>query len=79
MSDMGETDRDPGDAVPPGVAVQNPVPLTRHDREVKHKLEQMGHGPGDPPATEPGEPQGHAETRGPENEAAVAPRGEEAG
>jgi hypothetical protein len=35
-------DRDPGDAVPPGVAVKHPAPLSEHDREVLRQLEQMG-------------------------------------
>lgn len=58
---------DPGDAVPPGVAVKYPAPLTAEDREMKRKLEELGHRPGDPPPAEPGEPQGRAETWGPEN------------
>ncbi|WP_338664962.1 hypothetical protein VQH23_07255 [Pararoseomonas sp. SCSIO 73927] len=52
---------DPGDAVPPGVAPVNPVPLTDEDRKVKRKLEELGDGK---PAE--GEPQGRAETDGPE-------------
>jgi hypothetical protein len=58
-------ERDPGDAVPSGVAVQHPAPLTAEDEAVKHRLEQLpdsaaGGRPG------PGEPQGQAETEGPE-------------
>ena len=37
-----DRDHDPGDAVPPGVAVKHHPPLTRHDQEVKRKLEQLG-------------------------------------
>lgn len=33
--------RDPGDAVPEGVAVQEPAPLSEHDKVVKRKLEEM--------------------------------------
>ena len=42
--------RDPGDAVPPGVAVQSPAPLSTEDQAVLEKLENEG-----PPAerTEP--------------------------
>jgi hypothetical protein len=36
------TARDPGDAVPEGVAVQEPAPLSEHDKEVKRRLEQLG-------------------------------------
>jgi hypothetical protein len=43
-----DRDRDPGDAVPPGVAVKHPAPLTEHDREVLRQLEQMGKQPGNP-------------------------------
>ena len=32
---------DPGDAVPPGVAPVEPVPLTEEDRRVKAKLETL--------------------------------------
>jgi len=32
---------DPGDAVPPGVAVQDPAPLTSADREAKRSLERL--------------------------------------
>ena len=35
-------DIDPGDAVPPGVAVQTPTPLTDQDRRTLRKLESMG-------------------------------------
>ncbi len=35
-------DRDPGDAVPPGVAPQTPAPLTEHDKAVKQKLSHIG-------------------------------------
>lgn len=34
--------RDPGDAVPPGVAPVEPVPLTDEDRKVLDKLEHLG-------------------------------------
>ncbi len=33
--------RDPGDAVPPGVAVQTPAPLTTDDKAVLHALEEL--------------------------------------
>lgn len=33
--------RDPGDAVPEGVAVEQPVPLTPQEKEVKKKLEDL--------------------------------------
>ena len=33
--------RDPGDAVPPGVAPQEPVPLTEEDRKVLGKLRDL--------------------------------------
>ena len=46
MSNEDGRDRDPGDAVPPGVAVRHPTPLTEHDREVKRKLEHLGPQPG---------------------------------
>ena len=39
---MPENDRDPGDGVPPGVAVQTPAPLTENDKKVKDKLEHLG-------------------------------------
>ena len=39
--------RDPGDAVPPGVAPQEPVPLTEQDRAVLEKLRRI---PGAPDA-----------------------------
>lgn len=32
---------DPGDAVPPGVAVQDPAPLTSADRKAKRSLERL--------------------------------------
>lgn len=32
---------DPGDAVPPGVAVQEPAPLTAEDREARRSLERL--------------------------------------
>lgn len=35
-------ERDPGDAVPPGVAPVEPVPLTDEDRRVLAKLERIG-------------------------------------
>ena len=36
------SDHDPGDAVPPGVAPVEPVPLTDEDRRVKEQLEHLG-------------------------------------
>ena len=35
-------ERDPGDAVPPGVAVQSPAPLSAEDQAVLEKLENEG-------------------------------------
>ena len=35
---------DPGDGVPPGVAVQEPAPLTTGDRRAKRSLERLGRG-----------------------------------
>lgn len=35
-------DRDPGDAVPPGVAVQTPEPLSENDKKVQDKLNHLG-------------------------------------
>lgn len=35
-------ERDPGDAVPPGVAVRTPAPLSEQDRQVQEKLEHLG-------------------------------------
>jgi hypothetical protein len=35
-------ERDPGDAVPPGVAVQSAAPLSAKDRAVLEKLENEG-------------------------------------
>ena len=35
-------ERDPGDAVPPGVAPRTPAPLTDQDRKVQDKLEHLG-------------------------------------
>jgi hypothetical protein len=35
-------DRDPGDAVPEGVAVQDPAPLSEQDKAVKRRLEELG-------------------------------------
>jgi hypothetical protein len=32
---------DPGDSVPPGVAVQDPAPLTASDKKVRNALERM--------------------------------------
>ncbi|MBI0537838.1 hypothetical protein D9599_19955 [Roseomonas sp. KE2513] len=58
----GEKDHDPGDSVPPGVAPKYPPPLTEEDQRVKRKLEQLGGGS----RPEPGQPQGQAETDGPE-------------
>lgn len=34
-------DRDPGDAVPPGVAAATPTPLTETDEAVLHTLEEL--------------------------------------
>ena len=34
-------DRDPGDAVPPGVAVMSPTPLTETDEAALHSLEEL--------------------------------------
>ncbi len=39
---MPANERDPGDAVPPGVAVQTPEPLSEDDKTVKEKLEHLG-------------------------------------
>ena len=36
-----ERDRDPGDAVPPGVAATTPTPLTENDEAVLHTLEEL--------------------------------------
>ena len=33
--------RDPGDAVPPGVAVQDPAPLSAKERRVRRNLERL--------------------------------------
>jgi hypothetical protein len=41
-------ERDPGDAVPPGVAPAEPVPLSERDRAVLDKLRHL------PPTPEPG-------------------------
>jgi hypothetical protein len=41
-------ERDPGDAVPPGVAPAEPVPLSKQDRAVLDKLRHI------PPAPAPG-------------------------
>ncbi|MCR0985245.1 hypothetical protein [Roseomonas populi] len=64
MAQEGSDDpgHDPGDSVPPGVAPVSPVPLTEEDRKVKRKLEQLGGGK----PVERGQPQGQAETDGPE-------------
>ncbi len=35
-------ERDPGDAVPPGVAVETPEPLNESDEQVKERLEDIG-------------------------------------
>ena len=37
------TERDPGDAVPPGVAPLEPAPLTAQDDQVRTQLDQLGH------------------------------------
>lgn len=44
MSDASDAPgaRDPGDAVPPGVAVQSPAPLTEGDEQVLHQLQHIG-------------------------------------
>lgn len=34
-------DRDPGDAVPPGVAVMSPTPLSETDEAALHSLEEL--------------------------------------
>ena len=39
-------DRDPGDAVPPGVAAAMPTPLTKSDEAVLHTLEELPKRPG---------------------------------
>ncbi len=39
-------DRDPGDAVPPGVAATTPTPLTENDKTVLHTLEDLPKRPG---------------------------------
>ena len=39
---MADRERDPGDAVPPGVAVQTPEKLSENDEKVKEKLEHLG-------------------------------------
>jgi hypothetical protein len=69
MGSESEARRDPGDAVPPGVAPEDPAPLTDEDRKVKRKLEQLGKGDGDA-SSPPGEPKGRAETIGPEKQGA---------
>jgi hypothetical protein len=69
MGGQGEARRDPGDAVPPGVAPDDPAPLTHEDRKVKRKLEQLGEG-GSDAGPGRGEPQGRAETIGPEKRGA---------
>jgi len=38
----GEREIDPGDAVPPGVAPVEPVPMTPQDEEVRRRLERLG-------------------------------------
>ena len=41
-SDMDQgRERDPGDAVPPGVAPQAPVPMTPQDKKIRRALEQL--------------------------------------
>ncbi len=35
-------DRDPGDAVPPGVAPQTPPPLSSEDKQARENLKRMG-------------------------------------
>lgn len=39
--DRSKRDRDPGDAVPPGVAVMSPTSLTKSDETVLHSLEEL--------------------------------------
>ncbi len=34
-------ERDPGDAVPPGVAVETPAPLTAEDEQIREQLEAL--------------------------------------
>jgi hypothetical protein len=36
-----KTMHDPGDSVPEGVAVQEPAPLSEHDKAVKRRLEEL--------------------------------------
>lgn len=43
-------ERDPGDAVPPGVAPAEPVPLSEEDRAVLEKLRRQSPAPGNPGA-----------------------------
>jgi hypothetical protein len=43
-------DIDPGDAVPPGVAPQEPAPLTDEDRRVRDRLRDLGGEERDPDA-----------------------------
>jgi hypothetical protein len=62
-------DRDPGDAVPSGVAVQQPAPLTEEEQAVKRKLEELPSTVGRSPDP-PGQPQGRAEPIGPEKRGA---------
>ena len=39
---MDDRDRDPGNAVPPGVAVQVSEELSENDKKIKGKLEHLG-------------------------------------
>ncbi len=41
-ADADRPERDPGDAVPPGVAVETPEPLGEEDERVKERLEELG-------------------------------------
>lgn len=43
MAGEDDTQRrhDPGDAVPPGVAVEQPAPLSEADRKAREKLERL--------------------------------------
>ncbi len=41
---MDGKEHDPGDAVPPGVAVQTPEALSEEDKKVQEKLEHLGDG-----------------------------------
>ncbi|MBP0444815.1 hypothetical protein J8J14_08455 [Roseomonas sp. SSH11] len=68
MSEANRDDpgHDPGDSVPPGVAPKYPPDLSEEEKQVKRKLEQLGNGA---PVTHD-QPQGQAETDGPEKRGA---------